>query len=169
MRLFQPSTELIRELDDFEKDSLSQLESKHLWKVYLSGVVLPVESVKKLLVSPPTNPLVIDFENDDELSKALWLSYFSEDENFKRTILLQGLTYVQEKHEALYSELQQEHSGGSQGWFSSVVSKVGQWSDSIGRSFTSEIPSELNLQEVLSECIEEIPEEQRAGLFHPKK
>ena len=73
--------------------------------------------------------------------------------------------FLQDHAPNVYKELKREYGSTSQGWFSSVTSKLGHLGSTIGRAFTKEIPLELPLMETVSDALRGIPEEKRIRLF----
>ena len=138
------------------------MEPEDLWNLFMSGVIVN-ETFGRMISQKQKTTDVLPSEQDVLLS--LWLCGFVEEPSFKKVVLLKGLSWLEQNHLEHYESLKKEHSASSGGWFSSVVSKVNQWKESIDRAFTSEIPTELNLEETFRDAINEIPEEERPHLF----
>lgn len=153
-------TSFISELDIVEKRCLAQWGDIQKWQIFLSGVRLSPTDIPQI---HHKNPL--SYTNTEQVALAAWLCSFSNTPAFQIKVLRDGLLYVQEHEPLVYKNLKQEYGKSSSGWFSSVTSKMRQLGTTIGRSFTSEIPSNLPLQETLSNAIQEIPEEHRIHLF----
>ena len=155
-----PTNQLIKDLDDFEISSMLQFEAKDIWKVFLSGVILPKHLLDKI-----NDTSIAVFDSEVELCRGVWLSHLSEHTTYKIIVLKSALNFLQCENKALYEKLRNKYVQSTTGWLSSMASKIGRLSDSVNRVFVTEIPSELDVEEVLIQCISGIDGKECSLLF----